>query len=127
MRINRHRLHEMKSLALPLLAFALVGCAASGPAAVTGMLAAYDEHPVQVAALVVDLDTGEALLSRDARRLFRPASTMKLLPTSAICRRHQGGAVLTRVVADKVPAGNVTLIGGGDPLLSTDDLRALAL
>ncbi|MGE3173493.1 MAG: D-alanyl-D-alanine carboxypeptidase/D-alanyl-D-alanine-endopeptidase [Planctomycetota bacterium] len=86
----------------------------------------FDTHAVQVAALVVDLDTGEVLLEREADRLLRPASTQKILTTAAACRRAPDGAVLTRLVADTVPEGHVTLFGDGDPFLGADELRALA-
>ena len=90
------------------------------------MLARHDEHPVEVCALAVDLDTGEVLLSRAARRLCRPASTMKLLTTSAICRRDVDRAFRTRVVCDGEATGQITLVGDGDPFLSTADLRRMA-
>ena len=89
-------------------------------------LAEFDEHPVQVCALVVDLDTGEVVLSREAQRLCRPASTMKLLTTSSICRRGVDRAFRTRVVCDGEATGQITLVGDGDPFLSTADLRRMA-
>ena len=73
---------------LPVVAVLLAGCATSTAGQLDAMLAGYDDHPVQVAVLVVDLDSGETVLARDRERLFRPASTMKLLTTAAICRRE---------------------------------------
>lgn len=115
----------MKSLALSLALVPLVGCAAGGVSQVASMLAIHDEHPVQVAALVVDLDTGETLLARDAQRLFRPASTQKLLTTSAICRRAPDGEFVTSLSASALPEGDVTLIACGDPMLSTTEVRGM--
>lgn len=114
---------SMKSFVLSLALLPLVGCASSGTSQVFRMLAVHDDHPVQVAVLVVDLDTGETLLARDARRLFRPASTQKLLTTSAICRRDLDGEFVTTLSASALPEGAVTLVGCGDPLLSTKELR----
>ena len=85
----------------------------------------HDAHPVEVAALVVDLDTGETLVSRQAQRLLRPASTMKVLTTAAACRRAPDREVVTSLSADARPVGAITLHGGADPFLSTDDLRTL--
>ncbi|MCA8952578.1 MAG: D-alanyl-D-alanine carboxypeptidase/D-alanyl-D-alanine-endopeptidase [Planctomycetes bacterium] len=110
-------------VAIPVLLFA--GCAASPGARLATSLAAYDDHPVQVAALVVDLDSGATLLARETRRLFRPASTMKLLTTAAVCRRDPDGTFETRLATDALPVGQLTLEGGGDPLLATADLRVL--
>lgn len=112
---------------LLLLALVLpVACAAPGSDELTSMLAAYDDHAVQVSVLVVDLDTGERVFAREPQRLCRPASTMKLLPTSAICRLVPGGSITTRLVASGMPEGEVTLVGNGDPMLSAQDVRELA-
>ena len=76
-------------------------------------------------ALVVDLDTGETLFSREAQRLVRPASTMKVLTTAAVCRRAPDGVLETTLSTDNLPDGVVTLTGGADPFLSTQDLHTL--
>lgn len=115
----------MKTLALSFALLPLVGCVSGGASRVAEMLTVHDAHPVQVAALVVDLDTGETLVARDAQRLFRPASTQKLLTTSAICRRDPAGEFVTTLSTSAMPAGDVTLTGAGDPMLSTEDLRAM--
>tara|TARA_R110002072_G_scaffold25443_4_gene85017 strand:- start:26010 stop:27416 length:1407 start_codon:yes stop_codon:yes gene_type:complete len=115
----------MKSIVLSFALLPLAGCASGGAARVAEMLAVHDAHPVQVAALVVDLDTGETLLTREAQRLFRPASTQKLLTTSAICRRAIDGEFVTSLAANATPAGNVTLIASGDPMLTTTELRGM--
>ena len=116
----------MRSVAIVSLCAALAGCAAAPASRVASLLAAHDDHPVEVCALAVDLDTGEVLVSRGARRLCRPASTMKLLTTASICRRAIDRSFRTRVVADGAPVGRVTLVGGGDPFLSAGEVRKLA-
>lgn len=82
-----------------------------------------------VAMLVVDVASGETVFdsSGDERQL--PASTMKIL--TAVASLATLGAdhrFATRVrQAPSSPEGlSVVLEGGGDPLLSRDDLRALA-
>lgn len=119
-------MRRMKWFALPLAGLLLPACATSPLAELAAELRRFDDNPVQVAVMVVDLDSGDMLLAREAQRLFRPASTMKLLTTSAICQRDPDGEFVTEVRVDAVPAGRVTLIGGGDPLLSTAELHALA-
>jgi D-alanyl-D-alanine carboxypeptidase/D-alanyl-D-alanine-endopeptidase (penicillin-binding protein 4) len=74
---------------------------------------------------VIDLDTGETLLARDARALLRPASTLKLMTTAAVCRRAPEAKLVTRLVADAVRDAEVVLIGGGDPFLTTEELAGL--
>ncbi|HEB53637.1 MAG TPA: D-alanyl-D-alanine carboxypeptidase/D-alanyl-D-alanine-endopeptidase [bacterium] len=115
----------MKCTTLSLVALLCAGCASS-PASGLARLLPVGDGPAQVSALVVDLDTGEVLFAREPRRLFRPASTMKLLTTAAVCRRDLAGNLTTRLVADAVPRGHVRLVGGCDPMLSSDDLRAMA-
>jgi len=118
----------MRVSALPIFALLVAACATSpSPSGeLTRLLAAHDDHPVQVCALVVDLDTGETVLSREAQRLCRPASTMKLLTTSSICRRDLDRYFVTKAICDGKPRGEVVLIGDGDPFLTTEDLRGIA-
>lgn len=116
----------MKRTAASMLLLALTSCAASDARPDLGaLLRPHDDHPVQVVALVVDLDTGEILFSREAQRLVRPASTMKVLTTAAVCRRAPDGVLETTLSADNLPDGVVTLTGGADPFLSTEDLHTL--
>lgn len=120
---------EVMTRLLVALALGLAaGCAGtSGRALDTAPLLVHDEPAVLVAALVVDLDTGETLLARDAERLLRPASTMKLLTTAAVCRRAPEAELETRLSASATDGGTATLMGGGDPFLSTMELHSLAL
>jgi len=80
---------------------------------------------VQISVKVVDLNSNRVLYERDSSLLMRPASTMKLLATSAMCRRAPGWAVETALEADALPAGRLTLVGGGDPMLTHDDLSRM--
>lgn len=118
----------MSRLLVSIALSVAAGCAGTGEVGLgTAPLLVHDEPAVQVAALVVDLDTGETLLARDAARLLRPASTMKLLTTAAICRRAPKADVVTMLTASAKSGGTAKLIGGGDPFLSTAELQSLAL
>lgn len=74
---------------------------------------------------VVDLVSGRTLYQHNADRLFVPASTMKLLTTAlALARLGPDHRFVTRLAAETPPdeegriAGDLALIGGGDPNLS---------
>ena len=74
---------------------------------------------------VVDLKTGRTLFEQNAGRFFVPASNTKLFTTSlALTRLGPEYTFQTRVLADTAPdasgriAGDVRLVGGGDPNLS---------
>ena len=66
---------------------------------------------------VVDLKTGNALYSRNAERLYLPASNMKLF-TAALALERLGPEyrLTTRLV--RAPSGDLILVGGGDPSMS---------
>ena len=66
---------------------------------------------------VVDLKTGNALYSRNADRLYLPASNMKLF-TAALALERLGPEyrLTTRLV--RAQSGDLILVGGGDPSLS---------
>jgi D-alanyl-D-alanine carboxypeptidase/D-alanyl-D-alanine-endopeptidase (penicillin-binding protein 4) len=66
---------------------------------------------------VVDLKTGATLYSRNADRLFLPASNMKLFTVAlALERLGPEYRMTTRLV--RAPSGDLVLVGGGDPSLS---------
>ena len=74
---------------------------------------------------VVDLETGKTLYQRNPESFFVPASNTKLFTTAmALSRLGPDYTFLTRVMADAVPdadgriAGDLRLVGGGDPNLS---------
>ncbi|MGY1632609.1 D-alanyl-D-alanine carboxypeptidase/D-alanyl-D-alanine-endopeptidase [Geodermatophilus sp. SYSU D01186] len=72
-----------------------------------------------VSASVVDVATGELLLDRDADTPAVPASTAKLLTAvAALTTLGPETTFETTVVAGEAP-GEIVLVGGGDPTLST--------
>lgn len=82
----------------------------------------------------IDLATGRTLVSINSGRLFRPASNTKLFTTAfALSRLGPEHVTHTVVACDAAPdgsgriAGDVTLIGGGDPALKIGDLAERVL
>jgi serine-type D-Ala-D-Ala carboxypeptidase/endopeptidase (penicillin-binding protein 4) len=73
---------------------------------------------------IVDLASGKTLYEQSANHFFIPASNAKLFSTAlALARLGPGHTFQTRVVASKSPdaravAGELRLIGAGDPNLS---------
>jgi D-alanyl-D-alanine carboxypeptidase/D-alanyl-D-alanine-endopeptidase (penicillin-binding protein 4) len=71
------------------------------------------------AAQVVDVATGDVLLDRSGDRPAVPASTAKLLTAvAALTTLDPDDTLATTVVAGATP-GEVVLVGGGDPTLSS--------
>lgn len=86
----------------------------------------------QMGLYVYDLTADSAIYSRDSKQTMRPASTMKLI-TAITALDKLGGAYLykTRLcyngeVIDSIRTlkGNIYLIGGMDPMIGSDDIRA---
>jgi D-alanyl-D-alanine carboxypeptidase/D-alanyl-D-alanine-endopeptidase (penicillin-binding protein 4) len=72
-----------------------------------------------LSAQVVDVATGQVLFDRDAADPSTPASTAKLLTSlAALTTLDPTDTLTTTVVAGSAP-GEVVLVGGGDPTLST--------
>ena len=117
----------MKAASISFSLVLLAGCAAAPSASLAPLLWTPPSERARVSAMVVDLDTGEVVVAREAHKLCRPASTMNLLTSASICRRELGRAFRTRVVCDGPRRGQVTLVGDGDPHLSTADVRRLAV
>lgn len=74
---------------------------------------------------IVDLKTGHTIFEQNATRFFVPASNTKLFTTSlALMRLGPDFTFQTRVLVDAPPdaagriAGDLRLVGGGDPNLS---------
>lgn len=86
----------------------------------------------QLGVSIVQATTGRTLLSRLADSEFAPASNFKLLVGAAALAylgphfRYTTSVIARGVIADGVLKGDLILVGGGDPLLSRDDLRAAA-
>jgi len=66
---------------------------------------------------VVDLKSGSALYSRNADRLFLPASNMKLF-TAALALERLGPDYRLTTHLVRARSGDLILVGGGDPSLS---------
>jgi D-alanyl-D-alanine carboxypeptidase/D-alanyl-D-alanine-endopeptidase (penicillin-binding protein 4) len=106
----------------PVLAALSATAPTPDPAALQGRLApllAARALGSGLSAEVVDVATGTTLLDTDAADPGTPASTTKLLTgLAALTTLGPGATIATTVVAGAVP-GEVVLVGGGDPTLST--------
>src|SRR6266853_1102525 len=110
------------------------------PAAAAASLQSALEHALQVphvslaatGAVVLDLDTGATIYSRNARLSLLPASNEKLAVTyAALTALGPGFTIETDVLGEGQQAGatwqgDLVLKGYGDPTLSSADLTALA-
>jgi D-alanyl-D-alanine carboxypeptidase/D-alanyl-D-alanine-endopeptidase (penicillin-binding protein 4) len=107
-----------RALLLTLPLWAAAQCAAADlKQAIDALMAASPVARASVGIQVVDLKTGNALYSRNAERLYVPASNMKLFTTAlALERLGPDYRMTTRLV--RTPSGNLILVGGGDPSLS---------
>lgn len=80
-----------------------------------------------VGVLAVDAATGEVLTSHSASSSMIPASNMKIVTAvTALATMGPDARFTTKVRAGAAP-GEIVLEGGGDPLLSTKELRKLAV
>jgi serine-type D-Ala-D-Ala carboxypeptidase/endopeptidase (penicillin-binding protein 4) len=88
--------------------------------------------PARSAAVAVDLDTGEQLFAQNETLPLAPASNEKLAVTFALLSTFGPKMrIETRVTtwgtqAGSTLRGNLVLVGGGDPTLSSRDLARLA-
>lgn len=100
-----------------LLLAVIPGAAADLPQALDSLMQASPVARASVGIHVVDLKTGNALYSRNADRLFLPASNMKLF-TAALALERLGPdyRMTTRLV--RAPSGDLILVGSGDPSMS---------
>jgi D-alanyl-D-alanine carboxypeptidase/D-alanyl-D-alanine-endopeptidase (penicillin-binding protein 4) len=86
----------------------------------------------RTAALAVDLRSGETVLALDARRPLVPASTEKLAVSFAALRvlgpryRFRTAVEGDGHLSGRTWQGDLYLVGGGDPTLSSRDLERLA-
>ena len=125
---------------LPILSLVIAGCASVGAGTRRGVDARSQltalRHTVDSLAdspdfrnahwgiLVVDPERGDTLYSRNAGKLFLPASNMKIV-TSAVALEQLGPDFGYRTafaargpVRDGVLAGNLAVVGRGDPTIS---------
>jgi D-alanyl-D-alanine carboxypeptidase/D-alanyl-D-alanine-endopeptidase (penicillin-binding protein 4) len=75
---------------------------------------------------VEDLSTGKKLWARKSSRAQIPASTMKLATALAVLSVRMDTYQLRTTVKRATGSRNITLVGGGDPLLSSANLDELA-
>ncbi|WP_170110974.1 D-alanyl-D-alanine carboxypeptidase/D-alanyl-D-alanine-endopeptidase [Antricoccus suffuscus] len=77
------------------------------------------------AAVVVDPASGTTLFDQDGTASLQPGSTMKLFTAIAAAKAVKPGTRLTtKVVAGAAP-GEIVLVGGGDPTLSSQPTSTL--
>ncbi len=77
------------------------------------------------AAVVIDPHSGTTLFDQDGAASLQPGSTMKLFTAMAAAKAVKPGTRLsTKVLAGAGP-GEIVLIGGGDPTLSSQPTSAL--
>ena len=79
---------------------------------------------------VVSLGTGETLYEKDSKKLYHPASTMKLITAAtALVKLGPNYRFRTTLYADPVEdgqiPGNIYLKGRGDPMFDSDDLEGM--
>jgi D-alanyl-D-alanine carboxypeptidase/D-alanyl-D-alanine-endopeptidase (penicillin-binding protein 4) len=116
----------------PLLPFPLSSAHAqrtAAPAELAARVAAVLDDPALAdahwGALAVDLQTGDTLFARNARRRFIPASNEKLFPTAAALAllgpgfRYETALYLDGEVRDGTLDGDLVLRGSGDPTLGS--------
>jgi D-alanyl-D-alanine carboxypeptidase/D-alanyl-D-alanine-endopeptidase (penicillin-binding protein 4) len=104
----------------------LASLSTSAPAPDPGALAAALTPLLQSSALgssveaeVVDVASGKTLLDRGAGTPATPASTAKLLTSVAVLTTLDPEKTLATTVVAGAQPGQVVLVGGGDPTLST--------
>lgn len=128
------------------IAIVLTACAGSKPALNSGqdpvlrlqsdidaLLADSSLFQTHSGLQVVSLKTGEELYSRNAHKLFHPASNMKLLTTATALKRLGPSYKFATTVfadsgalADSIVDGNIYLHGTGNPDLLDADLLDIA-
>jgi D-alanyl-D-alanine carboxypeptidase/D-alanyl-D-alanine-endopeptidase (penicillin-binding protein 4) len=79
-----------------------------------------------VAVRVVDPQTGRLVFASQSTEAQLPASNMKLVTAVAALRVLGADRRLPTTVREGSSSSKVVLVGGGDPLLSSSDLRTLA-
>ncbi len=102
------------------------------PAALDALL---DQHPTaqrtNVTLKVVDLVTGETLYDRGGGKLFTPASNLKIYTSAAALAllgpEYRWVTEVCVVAQENNPRDDAVIVlrGGGDPMLTYDDLRSM--
>jgi D-alanyl-D-alanine carboxypeptidase/D-alanyl-D-alanine-endopeptidase (penicillin-binding protein 4) len=148
------RLVIRRLLALSIFEFVVAGCATTGAframggggaqrtalrAAIDSMADAPEFHNAFWGILVVDPERGDTLYSRNAGKLFLPASNMKVVTSSVALEQlgpdfaYRTTLVVRGPLRDSTLSGDLVVIGRGDPTISDHmwvdamiPLRALA-
>lgn len=87
----------------------------------------------QIAVDVFDLRTNKILFQKNEKLLFRPASNLKILTSTAGLLflgpeyKFTTSLYYTGYVRDNILYGDLYIVGGFDPLFSTDDLDTLMI
>ena len=89
---------------------------------IDSMLAAPEVRHARWGVLIVDPDRGDTLYSRDAGKLFVPASNQKILTSAvsldALGPEHRFRTIVLGDVRDGVVTGHLAVAGRGDPSVS---------
>jgi D-alanyl-D-alanine carboxypeptidase/D-alanyl-D-alanine-endopeptidase (penicillin-binding protein 4) len=86
----------------------------------------------EVGYLVIDAKTGEVLEQRQAKETFAPASTIKVASSVAALvvlgaeHRFTTDLLAVGTITNGALAGDLYLKGGGDPMLTSDELEGMA-
>lgn len=87
---------------------------------------------IQLGLAVWDLEADSSLYERGPKQMLRPASTEKLYTAITALDRLGGSYQLgtrmcyTGTIADRTLTGDLWLVGGFDPMATSDDIRAFA-
>jgi serine-type D-Ala-D-Ala carboxypeptidase/endopeptidase (penicillin-binding protein 4) len=123
------------ALAVSLLLFPTAAQAVSQAGLRSTLNTLHHRLGTSAGAYVVDLADGSVVYSHRPALALAPASNEKLFVTAAALLKFGGSGTLTTRVeaapgvvpnADGVLPGNLYLVGGGDPTLGDDGLKALA-
>jgi serine-type D-Ala-D-Ala carboxypeptidase/endopeptidase (penicillin-binding protein 4) len=134
------RLRRRLAALLTVFLVAAPAAAAAAPAPLTALqhrlaraLRVPHVSPARSAAIAVDLASGSVLYTQNGSRPLEPASNEKLpvtfaaLTTLGAAYRYETDVVGDGTQDGTLWHGSIVLKGGGDPTLSSADLRSLAL
>jgi D-alanyl-D-alanine carboxypeptidase/D-alanyl-D-alanine-endopeptidase (penicillin-binding protein 4) len=107
------------------VAFAFVLCGEADAGKIDRLIAKLGLGEGELGFLVIDPATGQSLAQRNADKLFLPASVSKLATAYAALQiLGPSHRFTTRLLRQ---GGDLYLEGGGDPVLTANDLEALAI
>jgi D-alanyl-D-alanine carboxypeptidase/D-alanyl-D-alanine-endopeptidase (penicillin-binding protein 4) len=81
---------------------------------------------------IIDVESGEVLFDQNGTRLYTPASTLKTITSAAALHRwgpdHRFSTTVgvNGTVTDGTLVGDLVIVGGGDPMMTSGDLARLA-